>query len=236
MRFSVSKSGLFWTFFEPFFQVIFFILLKTLILGNSTENFDYAVFLALSFTAFFMFKNIVIKTMGAFSANKGLFVYKQVKPIDTIIARVMVEIFISTIVIFIFILIGFYFNFDMNIKNLPMVVIGYIFLLIFSISFGLFSAILITLFASAKNVINIILRPLLFISALFHTIEMVPSQVQNILLYNPLVHFMEMIHGYYFHVLNDKFVNYNYILLWTIILLYFGLWFYQKLEERIISK
>ncbi|HHO65978.1 MAG TPA: hypothetical protein ENJ71_05620, partial [Epsilonproteobacteria bacterium] len=86
--------GLFWTFFQPFFQVMLFVLIKVFLFGRTSENFDYAVFLALNFTAFNMFKNIVNKSMGAFTANRGLFVYKQVKPIDTIIARSMVEVFI----------------------------------------------------------------------------------------------------------------------------------------------
>ncbi len=75
----------------------------------------------------------------------------------------------------------------------------------------------------------------MFGSAIFYTIEMLPSQIQTLLLYNPLVHFMEMIHGHYFHVLDDRFVDYSYMTLWTLIVLYSGLWFYRKLEERIIS-
>ncbi|HHD79327.1 MAG TPA: hypothetical protein ENK98_06835 [Epsilonproteobacteria bacterium] len=75
----------------------------------------------------------------------------------------------------------------------------------------------------------------MFGSALFYTVDMLPSEIQNLLLYNPLVHFMEIIHGYYFHVLDDRFVDYGYILMWTLTLLYMGLWFYRRLEERIIS-
>ena len=235
MRFSVSKTGLFWTFFEPFLHVLFFILIKVFLFGRSAENFDYAAFLALNFTAFIMFKNIVIKSMGAFTANKGLFVYKQVKPIDTIIARVIVEVFVTGVIILAFVAIGSYFGFDLNVKNLPMVALGFLWLIVFSFSFGLFIAVSNTFYPSVGKVINISMRFFMFGSALFYTIEMLPPQIQTLLLYNPLTHFMEMIHGYYFHVLDDRFVDYGYMTLWTLAFLYGGLWFYRKLEERIIS-
>jgi len=235
MRFTISKMGLFWTFFEPFMQIMVFIIMKLVLFGGSSENFDFAVFLALNFTAYNLFKNILTKSMGAFIANKALFIYKQVKPIDTIIARVFVEVFITGIIILIFIIIGVYFNFDLNIKNLPMVMLGMLWISFFGFSFGVFLAVGNTFYPSISKIINIFSTFLMFGSAIFYTIEMLPSQIQNYLLYNPLVHFIEMIHGFYFFTLNDRFVDYLYMLFWTITPLYLGLFLYKNLEERIIS-
>jgi len=235
MRFTTSKMGLFWTFFEPFFQIMVFVIIKSFLFGNASSNFDFAVFIALNFTAYNMFKNIVTKSIGSFTANKGLFIYKQVKPIDTIIARAMVETFITGIIILVFITIGYYFGFDMNIQNLPMVTFGFLFLLLFTVSFSIFIAVANTFYPSVGRVIGLSMIFLMFGSALFYTVEMLPVEIQELLLYNPLVHFMEIIHGYYFHVLDDRFVDYQYILLWTLTLLYVGLWFYRRLEERIVS-
>ena len=235
MRFSVSKAGLFWTFFEPFMQVLIMVLIKIMLFGRAGDNFDFAAFLALNFTAYNMFRNIAKKSIGSFKANKGLFVYKQVKPISTIIARVMVEVFVTGVIILAFVAIGAYFNYDLNIQNLPFVALGFLWLMVFSFSFGLFIAVSNTFYPSVGKTINISMIFLMFGSAVFYTVEMLPPEIQTFLLYNPLTHFMEMIHGYYFYVLDDRFVDYEYILLWTLTLLFSGLWFYRKLEERIIS-
>ncbi len=235
MRFSISRAGLFWTFFEPFFQVVLFVLIKVVLFGRVSENFDYAVFLALNFTAFNMFKNIVSKSMGAFTANRGLFVYKQVKPVDTIIARCMVEVFITGITILAFISIGFYFQFDMDIKNLSMVSLGYIWLIVFSFSLAVFLAVLNTFIISTSKIMGFIMYALMFGSALFYSIDMLSPELQHILLYNPLTNFMEMIHGYYFYTLDDRYVDYSYMAIWTVSLLFIGLWLYQKLEKKIVS-
>jgi len=235
MRFSVSRIGLFWTFFQPFFQVLLFVIIKVFLFGRTADNFDYAVFIALNFTAFNMFKNIVIKSMGAFTANRGLFVYKQVKPIDTIIARSMVEVFITGIIILTFMMIGSYFQFDMHVKNLSMVALGYLWLIVFSFSFALFLAVANTFIQSVSNIIGFLMYALMFGSALFYTVDMLSPELQTLLLYNPLTHFMEMIHGFYFYTLDDRYVDYSYMALWTVTLLFIGLWLYIKLEKRIVS-
>jgi len=235
MRFSSGRMGLFWTFFEPFFQIMFFVVIKIALFPASDSNFDFAVFLALNFIAFNLFKNIVHKSVNAFEANKSLFVYKQVKPIDTIIARSLIEVFITSIILVMFLLLGYYFQFDLTIENLPMVTLGFLFLTLFSFSFALFVAILNVYTESISKLIGFLMTALMFLSAIFYSIEMLPSNFQEVLLYNPLTHFMEMIHGYYFLELDDQFVSYNYMTLWTIILLYIGLWVYPKLEKRIIS-
>ena len=235
MRFSAGRMGLFWTFVEPFLQVLIFVLIKVFIFGRSGDNFDFAVFIALNFIAFHMFRNIVTKSLSSFKANKPLFVYKQVTPIDTIIARTMVEVFITVIIIIFFLFIGFYFEFDMQVKNLSMVVLGFVFLLLFSFSFALFFSVLNTFMNSIGKLVNLVMRILMFISAIFYTVEILPLKLQSLILYNPLTHFMEMIHGFYFIALDDRFVSYNYILLWTLSLLYGGLWLYVKFEKRIIS-
>lgn len=235
MRFSSGRMGLFWTFFEPFLQIMVFVSIKLFLFATSESSFDFAVFLALNFIAFNMFKNIVMKSINAFHANKALFVYKQVKPMDTIIARTIIEVFITLIIIGMFLVIGFYFGFDLDSPNLPMVALGFLFLLLFSFSFATFTAMLNIYAESFAKIMGFLMTALMFVSAIFYTIEMLPVELQNLLLYNPLTHFMEMIHGYYFIALDDQFVDYNYMLLWTLILLFIGLWSYLKLEKRIIS-
>jgi capsular polysaccharide transport system permease protein len=235
MRFSSGRMGMFWTFFEPFFQILIFVLIKVLIFGKTGGDFDFSVFLALNFIAFNMFKNIVSKSMGSFRANKALFIYKQVKPIDTIVARTLIELFITGCIILIFFSIGYYFNFDMEVKNFAMVAFGFFALFVFSFSYALFLAILNVFFDSTAKIIGFSMTALMFGSAIVYTLESLPLEFQDILLYNPLTHFMEIIHGFFFYALDDHFVSYSYISLWTLSLLYLALWFYIKLEKRIIS-
>ena len=236
-KMSVGRLGLFWTFFEPFMQVTMFILIRVVIMGSGEgSNFDYTVFMAAGFIAFNMFRNILSGSSGAFTANKALFIYKQVKPIDTIIARVLVQVFITSIIILMFVFIGFFFQYEFVPQNLLMVFFGYLWLLLFSFAIGLVVAVGSTFFDSIGKLVGIFSFGLMIFSAVFYPLIILPPEAQEILLYNPLVHFMEMIHGYYIYELDDRFVDYRYMVLWTITPLFMGTWLYIKLEKRLISE
>ena len=242
MKISVGKSGLFWTFFEPFLQVFIFVSIHAAITSHTGKSaggsgYDPTVFMASGFIAFDLFRNILSSSTGAFPANKGLFVYKQVKPIDTLLARVLVNLFLTSVVVILFLVVGFLLGYtNLLPKNPSMVFLGVFWLAIFAIGIGLLAAIGNTFFISVGKFLGIISFALLIMSAIFFPIVSLPPLIQHLLLYNPLVHFMEMIHGYYLHGLDDRFVDYTYMLYWTIIPLFVGLWFYQKLEKRIISE
>jgi len=236
IKMSVGKTGLFWTFFEPFMQVTMFILIRIAIMGRSSANYDVVVFMASGFIAFNMFNKVLMSSAGTFVANKGLFNYKQVKPIDTILARVLVNMFITSIIVLMFLFLGFFFQYD-NLKpeNILLVFFGYLWLLLFSFSVGLLVAVGNTFFVSIGKLLSIFTFGLMIFSAVFFPLISIPPEYQQYLLYNPLVHFMEMIHAGYIYELDDRFVDYRYMALWTIIPLFMGMWLYGKVEKKIVS-
>ena len=107
-------------------MIIVFSIIKKLLGRKIANDIDYPVFLATSFIAYNMFKAIALKSMDAFTANKGLFVYKQVKPIDTIISRSLIEILISGVITLIFLFIGWFMGFNIECKNILGVLLAYI--------------------------------------------------------------------------------------------------------------
>jgi len=236
MRMSTGRIGLFWTFFEPFAQVGMFVLIRVAIIGKGAgSNYDFAVFMASGFIAFNVFRNVLGTSAGAFIANKALFTYRQVKPIDTIISRLLVEIFISSIIIILFLFIGFIVGSEIKPENMVLVAAGYFWLIIFSFAMGLLVAIGNTFFLSIGKIVSIMSFGLMIFSGVFYPMESIPIEAQEILIYNPLIHFMEMIHANYIYELDDGFVDYIYMLKWTITPLFVAMWLYVRLEKKIIS-
>ncbi len=234
-RFGTKKMGYFWALFDAMLMVLVFAGLKSMIADKAMPGIDFPVFLASGFLAFFMFQKIVNGLMGAFSANAALFNYRQVKPFDTLVSRFFVELLISTMATLAFVGIGLYFDFDIAVENFTMVMLAVAWLALFAFSFGLFSAVLATFFETYAKVVKIIMTPLLFVSALMYTVGSLPPMLREIILYNPLVHFIEMIHGNYFVTLSTKYVDYAYMFYWTFIPLFLGLYLYRGSEKRIIA-
>jgi len=226
--------GYFWAVVEPSVQILIFTFIHAAI-GTSNSGYDIAVFIAVGFLAFNFFKNIMISCMNSFDANKALFNYRQVRPIHTVFSRVLVEFLIFVFVSSFFLFIGLYFDFDCSVENLLNTILLVLWFVLFGTSLGLFFAVIVSFYETFKKVVNLSTMPLMFTSGLFYSLKDLPSTVQDILLYNPVLHFVEAIHASYINVLDDRFVDYKYMALWTIIPLFCALYLYIKSERKIIT-
>jgi capsular polysaccharide transport system permease protein len=234
-RFGTKKLGYLWAIIDPFTQIVMFSIVKMAISDRSMPGIDYPVFLATGFLAYNFFKAVMNSSMQSFGANKALFNYKQVKPIDTIFARFILEILILIVAFLIFLFVGWYIGLDIEIKDFNMFVFALVWLSIFSFGIGLLFAVISIFYETFAKIVAFISLPLFFLSGLMYTVDSLPQIAQDIVLYNPIIHFIEMIHGSYFVGLNTYYVDYNYMIFWTIIPLYFGLFFYKNSQRKIVS-
>lgn len=231
----VKKIGYFWLFFDILFVVVVFAGLKSQIRGSYTPGLDIVTFIAVNIMAFYFFKTTVKMLMNSFSDNKSLFDYRQVKPVDALFSKFLFNFYTRILATFIMLFVGAYFEFDLSIKDFNMVMFSIAWLALFSLSIGLLCAVLASFFEVAKKLVGYMMLPLLFTSAVFYTVESLPPYLRELIVYNPVVHFMEMLHGSYFHVLDTKYVDYVYMSYWTVIPLFLGLFLYIRSEKGIIS-
>ena len=233
-RFGSKKLGYLWAIIDPMAMIVVFSIIKELLGAQIGDGVSYPVFLATSFIAYNMFKAVALKSMDAFDANKALFVYKQVKPIDTIISRFLIEVTISSIITVLFLFIAWFIGLDIRCGNIFGVLIAYIWIAIFGVGMGIFFAVIGFFYENFKKIVHLVFLPLFFISGLFYTLDSLPQTAKEILLFNPIIHFMEMIHGNYFYGLHTHYVDYVYMLFWTLLPMFFGLWIYKRSEKKII--
>ena len=231
-RFGSQKLGYFWAIVDPMIMIILFSILHSY--SGAYTPYSFAVFLATSFLSYNTFRAIIQQLTNSFKANKSLFIYKQVKPFDTLVSRYIIEIVITSIITIIFIAIGIYFNLDIRCKDILFVMLAFFWFSFFGFSLGVLFAVLAYFFENFAKIINLVFYPMFFISGLFFTADSLPPKIRDILIFNPVFQFEEMVHGYYFYSLSDKYVNYIYLLLWTLIPLFLGLWLYKKSERKII--
>lgn len=232
-RFGTRKMGYFWAVVEPSAQISVFLIVKALLFNSSIVGFDYSVFLASGFITYNLFKNIVMSSMGAFESNQALFVYAQVKPIHTLCARLFVEFLIFIFIAVLFLVVGWYFHTKIIPDNLLNVLLAIIWFMLFAFSLGLLFAVISSFYETFRKIINLIFTPMMFLSALFYSVAHIPDTAREYILYNPIVHFIELIHGSYISSLGIVYVDFKYMFLWTIIPLFLGLFIYIKAERKI---
>ncbi|AFK64279.1 permease of an ABC exporter involved in polysaccharide export [Advenella kashmirensis WT001] len=190
--FSARRFGAFWMFFEPVMQIGLIMAIFSFRDVHLASGIEMPVFFMSGMVPFFLLRNIALKGMEAVNANRALFSYKQIKPIDTVLARAIMEtaLYACVFVIFMFIL-GFCFGYDVSIRD-PLRWIVVIFVgVMFSFSLGLIFCIIGELFAESKVIIRMLFFPLYLLSGVIFPIWVFPAEVMDWLLWNPYLHIID---------------------------------------------
>ena len=86
---------------------------------------------------------------------------------------------------------------------------------------------------SVERLIGPMMRPLFWVSALFFSTNEIPSDARNVLLYNPVLHVVELTRSGWFPGYDVPQVSLLYPALWIFILFYFGLTLERVARRRL---
>ena len=143
---------------------------------------DPLLFLISGIVLYTLFSNIAIRSSNGVSANEALFFYRPVKPVDTVIARTLVESGLYSIIFVSLISFTFVLREEIILQDLPLLVISFLGLIVFSFGLGLFLMVATFVYPVIIQIIPFIIRPLWFISGVVISI----NSLLNIL--DPLSH------------------------------------------------
>ncbi|WP_409263748.1 ABC transporter permease [Pseudomonas putida] len=235
-RFGTRRMGAVWTLLEPIGHLLVFTLLYTQLRGRTVADVEYPVFVLIGMAPFLLYRNTALKLMDSLRENRSLFGYKQIKPLDTYLARVIVETCISVTVYAILVFLFAWFGFDMSVTN-PLQWIAVLALgLLFAFGLGMSLALITHALPGIKTVIRLAFFPLYFISGVLIPAAYLPQAMMPILLYNPFLHITELIRAevlpYYIPV--DG-ISASYVINWTIVLLFASLGGYRARRLHLIS-
>lgn len=233
-RFGEYRLGILWVFIDPLIQIVFFITILGYVYKRVMPNVDYTVYVASGILTWSMFKSVLTRGMVSIDANRALFTFRQVKPLDAFVSRVFLEFLIYSIVyvglMFILTYLEYKFVF---LKPLEFIIC---YICAFLIGSGL-SLIVISMSLSYKDiskVINIVLWGAYFISGVIFPIKLIPAEYRYWLSWNPMLHVMELMRETLFPAFTGSVGNLPYLYMSTIIILFLGLASYFITKNKIL--
>ena len=234
-RFGKYRLGYFWAVLEPAAHLLVLMVIFGFIMHRTMPDISFPVFLLNGIIPYFIFTNITNRSISAIEANQGLFNYRPIKPIDTIIARASLETLIYAAVYLMLMAIVWVLGEEYSVTNILILVFSWFLLIIFSCGLGLVFMVLGKTFPELAKFLPIVLKPLYFISCIMFPIHSVPKEYWHYLLWNPIVHAIELsresvVAGY----LTDG-VSLGYLALSAIIMLFIGLALYRTREEAMLT-
>ncbi|MFN7065708.1 MAG: ABC transporter permease, partial [Aquificaceae bacterium] len=196
---------------------------------------DFPLFIASGVVPFFMFRHTALQVMNSIEANRGLFYYQPVKPIDAMIARGILEgLVFSAIWVIIFTMLALL-GFTTEIRDPLGLLTVYLLFYTFSFAVGLILCIVVNIFEEFRNVVSPTMILLFFISGVFFSINMIPKKFHIFLLWNPLLHFIELSRVSLFPLYRADGVSMEYVIVCTIVTLWLGLGLYRIKIREVLS-
>ncbi len=186
-----ARAAWLWLFLEPMVHIAFLLFLFATVRMRVVGGIDTPLWLMSGLLAFFMFKRCASQAMNAVGANRALFAYRQVKPVDTVLSRAALEGFLMLLITLAFFSVAALWGIDV-VPAEPLAVLeafGVLWLL--GLGLGLMTSVAKELVPELGKVIGLLMTPLYFTSGIIFPLNMVPSPYIDWLLYNPLIHAIE---------------------------------------------
>lgn len=234
-RFGKYRLGYFWAILEPSAHLLVLLAIFGFIMHRTMPDISFPVFLLNGIIPYFIFSNISNRSVGAIEANQGLFNYRPVKPIDTIIARALLETLIYVAVYIVLMVVVWMAGEEFEVVNLLQLVCTWTLLVLFSCGIGLIFMVVGKTFAETQKFLPILLKPLYFISCIMFSLHSIPKDYWPYLLWNPIVHAVELsreavVPGYV-----SEGVSLQYLAFCTLATLFVGLALYRTREEAMLT-
>ncbi len=232
-RFGEYRLGILWVFMGPLIQLSLFIVLLGYVYKRVMPNVDYMVFAASGISTWSMFKSVVTRGIASINANRALFAFRQVKPLDAFISRVFLEFLIYSAVYLVIVTtlahLGHQFVFFKPLEFIICYICAFfigsgVSLIIMSISIT---------YKDVNKVIGVILWGGYFISGVIFPIKIIPAEYRVWLVWNPMLHIMELTRETLFPGFISSVGNFYYLGISTIIIVFLGLSTYFLTRKKI---
>lgn len=237
-RFGSRRMGAFWMIFEPMAHMGMMMFIFTVIRARSVPGMDFPMFFLTGMIPFFLMRNIIFKLMDAISANQALFSYPNIKVFDTYVARVFVELTLSSVIYLLFLFIfGFWVGYDISVAYPLEWIYSLLIAILFAFGLGIVFSVLTIMMPNLKSFIRLVFLPLYLISGVIFPLWIIPEKYLPWVLWNPFAHIIS-------NIRESIFVNYPHIpgvsqtypLISTIVVLFLGLGLYRLRRQRLLIK
>ena len=189
-----AKLGYLWALIKTAFGVLAMLVLRICIHARASHGISIISFLVMGFCIWQIFSQTVTKTMTVIKSNRTFLTFPQIYPLDIILARTFViiatEVLCGIILLILFACLGF--RNTLYVSNLYLLFFSIFGTAAFGVSIGCIVQAIARYFPALVRIVPLILRILFFASGVFFSVSTFSHKFGQWLLYNPVMHFIEM--------------------------------------------
>lgn len=232
-RFGQHRLGYGWALLEPILWVGTFVALFSVLGRPAPPGVPMLAFLVTGIVPFGLFRNSSQHTLLAISSNRGLLFYSRVRPLDLVLARALLEA-TTQLVVFVILMGGAaLFEGRLRIDDVLRTILGLALVAGLGSSLGLVFCGLTVLWPAAERLHGPLLRPLFWVSAIFYSVDTIPTPLRKVVLYNPVAHAIELVRDGWFPGYPSRGISMWFPAAWVLVLSFFGLTLERVARRRL---
>ncbi len=184
-----SKLGVLWVLLEPIVAMAMISLIWLIIGREKIDNVPVMLFIGSGFVVFLIVRRGISPIPQAIKANRALLNYPQVKPLDTIFARFLLEMWLHLIAsILLFFALWWFGDMLPGFQDPLEIILALAVAALLSIGIAMPLAVYGEFYESLTRIVGIVSRPLMIASAVIYSINDLPPAAREALAWNPIVH------------------------------------------------
>lgn len=237
-RTMADRMSWFWMIFEPMAVVGVMIAIRGVISGGRhVAGADFIPWVLVGMMGFTLFRENMMRLLGAVDANSGLFTYRQVKPVDTVLVRGFLEFMLKSFIFLLFIALGSLMKFDLLPHRPLEALLDWLSLWALGLGAGLLVSAAASLVSEIGTIVKLLNLPLLILSGVIFPLNYIPHEYQKYVLLNPIVHGLESLRlnffpGYY----SLDGIDLTYLWFWALTMMTLGLMLHLRFQDRLKAR
>lgn len=232
-KYKDSILGIVWSILNPLFMMIILTIVFSTFFTGMVEN--YPVYLLCGRCIYDFFSASINVSMMAIKGNKNILQKTNAPKYIFVLGSVISEFlnFIITVIILLGVMIvtknPFYWT-------MPLSIIPIISILIMTLGIGLILSILCAYYSDIQHIWSVISLILMYASAIFYPMEIIPMNYRQYLLLNPVYWIIEQFRDLIAYGIIPNLVNIINSILFSLIILIIGIIIFKKYEKRVTLK
>ncbi|MDH2998005.1 sugar ABC transporter permease [Pasteurellaceae bacterium LFhippo2] len=232
-RYGRKNIGFLWLFVEPLLLTFVIVMMWKFLRADKVSTLNIVAFTITGYPMMMMWRNASSRAIGAISANLSLLYHRNVKVLDTILSRVILEVAGATIaqilIMVVLITIGW-----IDIPSDPLyMLMSWTLMAIFALGLGLILCAIVQKFEAIGKIWSALAFVMMPLSGAFFFVHSLPSQVREYALMIPMIHGSEMFrHGYF----GDSVTTYEsigFLIVSDLVLLFIGLSMIKRFSKGV---
>lgn len=235
-RYGRTSGGYLWAVAEPAGMILMLSFAFALLMRKPDLGESFIVFFATGFLSFNFYRMTATQMSTAVRGNRALLRYPNVAPIDALSARMVLQTLTNFMVMAVILGVAVAWTGERVRLDFGPIALALSAATVLAAGVGTVNAVLFHMYPLYEKFFNIVNRPLFIISGVLYTPESLPSSMQSVIAWNPLVHVVATFRQGIFPVYHATVNVIAYPLLLGLVLLLLGLLLLRRHGERLLDQ